>query len=290
MRGAEPQRQTYWDWRAAGNFIGGGAGTGLLFFTAIAAQHDPVWLKGELLALLLIAAGLGCVGLELGRPLRGVNVFFRPNTSWMSREAITAIALFPIAFASVVLNLSALGLVAAALGLFFLYCQSRILNAAKGIPAWREPAIVNLIVATGLTEGASLFVIVAALASHRVGWAVATMGLLIVVRLLVWLIYCNRLTRPGAAPKGTAEVLNRLRSPLAVAGHVLPFAILLIPLFLPRGGNLPVVVAALLALGGGWYLKFAIITRAAYDQGFAILRVPARTPGYSRTGVKPGWG
>jgi phenylacetyl-CoA:acceptor oxidoreductase subunit 2 len=30
----------------------------------------------------------------------------------------------------------------ALLGVLFLYCQGRILQAAKGIPAWREPKIV----------------------------------------------------------------------------------------------------------------------------------------------------
>ena len=52
---------------------------------------------------------------------------------------------------------------------------------------------------------------------------------------------------------------------------------------------------ALLALAGiavaasGWLFKLALITRIAYTQGFALQHVPARTPGYSHPGVKPGW-
>jgi DMSO reductase anchor subunit len=45
---------------------------------------------------------------------------------------------------------------AALLGVLFLYCQGRILQASKGIPAWREPKIVPLILATGFVEGAGL--------------------------------------------------------------------------------------------------------------------------------------
>ena len=48
---------------------------------------------------------------------------------------------------------------AAALALVFVYCQARILQAAKGIPAWREPLLVPLIVITGVTEGAGLFLL-----------------------------------------------------------------------------------------------------------------------------------
>ena len=33
--GPAPWRQTNWDWRAAGNFIFGGAGGGLIVFTAL---------------------------------------------------------------------------------------------------------------------------------------------------------------------------------------------------------------------------------------------------------------
>ena len=33
--GPEPWQQRSWDWRAAGNFIGGGVGTGLIVFAAL---------------------------------------------------------------------------------------------------------------------------------------------------------------------------------------------------------------------------------------------------------------
>jgi hypothetical protein len=38
----------------------------------------------------------------------------------------------------------------------FLYCQARILRAAMGIPAWRGPWVVPLIVVSGLAEGGAL--------------------------------------------------------------------------------------------------------------------------------------
>ena len=41
-----------------------------------------------MLALALVAAGLGAVWLEIGRPLRAIHVFFNPCTSWMTREVL----------------------------------------------------------------------------------------------------------------------------------------------------------------------------------------------------------
>jgi phenylacetyl-CoA:acceptor oxidoreductase subunit 2 len=36
------------------------------------------------------------------------------------------------------------------------------------------------------------------------------------------------------------------------------------------------VIAGLLALATGWYLKFVLVTRAAYNQGFALPQLPTR--------------
>ena len=49
------------------------------------------------------------------------------------------------------------------------------------------------------------------------------------------------------------------------------------------------VLGGLLTFAGGWVFKFALITRAAYNQGFAILHTPARGAGTPGVGAKPGW-
>ena len=84
MRGVEPELQPFWDARAAGNFIGGGTGSGLLLWTAIAASgHGTETTPTLLIALACIGVGLFCVWMEIGRPLRALNVFFHARTSWM---------------------------------------------------------------------------------------------------------------------------------------------------------------------------------------------------------------
>ena len=96
--------------------------------------------------------------LEIGRPTRALHVFFNPRTSWMSREAFVATLLFPAGLAAAA-GLAPFAWLSALLALAFVYCQARILKAARGIPAWREPLVVPLIVTTGLAEGGGLFLL-----------------------------------------------------------------------------------------------------------------------------------
>jgi phenylacetyl-CoA:acceptor oxidoreductase subunit 2 len=287
VRGAGPQLQTHWDWRAAGNFIGGGSGSGLFCFAALAAWQDESWLwRGGPLGLALVTAGLAGVGLELGRPLRALHVFRRPRTSWMSREAIAASALLVVGVLAVALALPALALAAAGFGFLMLYCQARLLRAARGIPAWREARIVPLIIVTGLTEGGGLLVALGARTPVPT-WAVPAVLVLTAGRLAVLSAYTSRLTRAGAAPRGTVRVLSQVRLPLIVTGHVLPGACLLAAL--ATGAAWLAAAGGTLVATSGWYLKFILVTRAAYTQGFALAHLPARTPSYAGPGVKPGW-
>jgi phenylacetyl-CoA:acceptor oxidoreductase subunit 2 len=288
MRGIEPERQPHWDWRAAANFIGGGSGAGLFVLTvAIAQMEGGWWLRVGAGAPLLVLGGLGGVASELGRPLRALNVFRRPQTSWMSREAIAAAAFVPASIAAVVLRIPTIAWVAALFGLALLYCQARMLKAAKGIPAWRDPAVVPLVVATGLVEGGGVFVIVAAAVATPPAAALLALFALTAARLLAWRAYRAHVRAPGAAPGKTVRTLDRIRVPVEVGGHWLPLALLAIALV--ARSPLAACVGALSALGAGWLLKLSLITRAAYNQGFAITRAPARSPGFSRPGIKPGW-
>ena len=94
--GPNPWHQAHWDARAAGNFIGGGVGTGLIVATAAGGATGGALTALLLVALAFVGFGLLCVWLEIGRPLRALNVFINPRTSWMSREAFVGALLFPV--------------------------------------------------------------------------------------------------------------------------------------------------------------------------------------------------
>ncbi len=290
MRGVEPWHQRPWDWRAAVQFICGGMGTGLLFFTGLAALQDSAWLwRTGSLALALVGLGLFFVWIKLGRRLRALFVFLNPRTSWMSREAFLSVLVVTGGLASMGFGSPALGLIAALLALGYLYAQARILKESRGIPAWREPWIVPVIVATGLTEGAALLLIAMAVFGSGGVWLTAVLVLLTGARLWVWSRYRAALSVPTAAPLRTVEVLDNAHQTLVLVGHFLPLAAAAGAALLPGGEAILGIMAGAAALFGGWYMKFTIIARAAYNQGFAIARAPARAPGLAGPGSKPGW-
>lgn len=272
--GPDPWHQTSWDWRAAGNFVCGGAGAGLIVFAALCGARDIAQAALVLAGLALVGLGLLFVALELGRPLRALNVFRNPVTSWMGREAWTATALFPVGLAAA-WGVTGLVWAAAALALFFVHCQGRLLQAARGIPAWREPLLAPLVVTTGLAEGGGLFF--AGAPWHGAGtlWLLVGFGALVLARILVWLAYRRNLA-DTLAP-GANAALDRAGRVLQVAGTLAPLALVVVAAFLPGPGS-PwlAAVAGAAAAASGMVVKFAIVTEAGFNQGFALAHVPVR--------------
>ena len=154
-------RQTFWDVRAAMNFILGGMSSGLAVVAYVA------WAIGLLadafLPWFFAAAALGMgIGLlfvfaEIGRKSRFLYVLRRPQSSWMTRETYAVVVFYPAVVADLFWPSPALHAVAAIAAAAFLVCQARILHAGKGIPAWRvDPLVPWMLVATGLYEGVAL--------------------------------------------------------------------------------------------------------------------------------------
>jgi phenylacetyl-CoA:acceptor oxidoreductase 27-kDa subunit len=295
MNGVAPWLQKNWDWRAAANFMAGGAGSGLIIITGLAglagAQLWPLLLIG----LGLIAAGLLAVWHEIGRPWRFLNVLRAANSSWMTREAMVAGPLFAAGFAAVLLAPSptAVGfsIAAAALALGFLYSQARIVQASKGIPTWRQREIVPVIVATGLAEGAGLFLVAAALlpaAAPLAGPAALGLLVLLAARIIAWRVYDAALRARGAPTRALAA-LERLRPTFEIGGHLVPAVFLAGGWLLPAIAGPAFALAGVIAFAAGWAFKHTLITRAAFTQGFAVTHMPARGAGTAGPGLKPGW-
>jgi phenylacetyl-CoA:acceptor oxidoreductase 26-kDa subunit len=282
-----PWHQTNWDWRAAFNFIGGGTGTGLLIAGAFAGHAAYAGLA--LGALACVAFGLFWVWMEIGKPWRAINVVFHPQTSWMTRESLVAGPLFVFALAAAWTRATWLMVATAVLAALFLYCQARILKASKGIPAWREPAIVPLVIATGVAEGTGL-AIVALVATGNLAsrWLIAALVVMLVVRDLMWRQYRRALVRRGA-PKGALEVLGGIDLSFSLAGNWGPVVLLLAAIPEYGAANALALLAGIAAMATGWYLKFTIVARAAFNQGFALPALPIRGRGTRVEGTKPGW-
>jgi phenylacetyl-CoA:acceptor oxidoreductase subunit 2 len=277
--------QTHWDWRAAGNFAGGGAGAGVFLYAAAVGSTSALL---GLLGAALVAGGLLCVWFEIGRPWRALNVFRHARSSWMTREAIVAPLLLSSAVAGV-WHASHLTLrLSAALALAYLYCQARMLNGGRGIPAWRHPRVVPLLLATGVAEGSGLGIFAQRLLESGAppDWAPWLLAGLVLARMLAFAAYRRGVATVGA-PRRALEELARFGRTFgwvdagAAAAAVLGAA----------GSRYAWLsgAAGLIAAGAGWWLKYTLVVRAAFNQGFELPMTPVRGAGSTRAGARPGW-
>lgn len=248
--------QKHWDARAAANFVFGGTGSGLLVAGALSSLNNDFLVETS---LALIALGLGAVWLEIGRKLRALHVFFNPLTSWMTRESFAAALVFALGLSFLLLHKDLLlyGTAIAAAG--FLGCQAMILRAAKGIPAWRAPQTVPLIVATGLAEGAG-----AALFFSTGTETLLLFSFAVAARVLAWVHYRRAVKNAAMARAGAL---------LVWLGSTVP--LLLLVLF-ARSPSWAAPLAGSAALAAGWWLKYVLVTRASVNQGFSLPHLPVR--------------
>lgn len=284
-----PRQQRNWDWRAAANFIAGGAGGGLLLFNSLVSVDPDVIRAAILLGLMLIGGGLTCVWFEIGRPWRALNVYRHFATSWMTREAVVALVLFACGGLALLTVQPQLVTLTGILGLAFLYSQARILAANKGIPTWRHPRSISLMMATGLAEGAGFLACVVSLSPIPIGpWALIFLVVLIAARAYFWKMYLASLVADGA-PEGALKVLNGMASRFVLVGHVLPALAVAAALVGTPGRAGLVFFAGITVVASGWMLKYTLVRRAAFTQGLALLHLPVRGGGPAGPAVKPGW-
>ena len=278
--GPDPRQQTSWDARAATNFIGGGIGSGLVAFAAFSGATGTALTLTIIAGLAFVAVGLACVFAEIGRPLRAVNVLFHLRRSWMAREALVAPLLFIAGAAAAITGASEFAWAAAALALTFVYCQARILRAAKGIPAWRDPLLTPFIVATSLAEGAGAFWLCAMHHGAGTRTLLVAFGGLVVLRLVAWLAYRRSVAANIAAAASTA--LGRAGTVLQLTGTLLPLVLVTIAASGVGGATLTLslaAVAGLAAIVAGAWVKATLVLRAGFNQGFALPHLPVRGVG-----------
>ncbi len=271
-------RQTFWDYRAAMNFILGGMSSGLAILAWLAHSSGAIDTGRlhviNLFAAFLMAIGLFFVFLKIGRKARFLNVLLRPHSSWMTRETWCVALFYPAVAAGFLWPHPVIDLIAALSAAAFLVCQARILYASKGIPTWRAPLIPSMLVATGLFEGLGLF----ALLDGRVaGLALAGLALA-VVNARLWRRYLLTAREEGIGPLSRHD-LAVIAKPLLVLGHVAPALLFALCLVLPQSAATLAALAGAAAVAGGVLWKFVMITRACHQQGFALPMMPQRGSG-----------
>ena len=108
------------------------------------------------------------------------------------------------------------------------------------------------------------------------------------LREVAWRVYVGNLRRVGA-PARSLDVLQAFTPSLLIGGAVLPLVLIVAGALIPIPAPLLFTAAGLIGAATGVALKFMLVTRASYNQGFALEHTPVRGSGTAGPGVKPGW-
>lgn len=148
-------------------------------------------------ALLLVVGGFCASTLHLANPRNAWRSLARWRTSWLSREALGALVLMPVAFGYIVLHAmraAAAATLAVAVVLdttawVLLYCTAMIYASLKPIRQWHTLRVPLVLALLAHASGSLLVVCAqAASATDVAGWSVAAL-LLFVAALVVKLEY-----------------------------------------------------------------------------------------------------
>ena len=277
--------QTFWDMRAAMNFIMGGMTAGLVLLAGLACLAGDLTEQALLGINLAAGAGMGlglfCVFLKIKQKRRFLYVLLRPQSSWMTRETCFVGLFYPALLAEVIWPQPALHLLVALAAAGFLWTQAMILYAAKGIPAWRVSLMPWMLVATGLFEGAGLLIIAGAMFPDYIqaGDLALVIGLVLALsNAMLWHDFRTKAAARGIPPLARRS-LDKVTPVLHILGHTLPAVLFGIAILTGINNPFLLATAGVGAVGGGVLWKNNVITQASYQQGFALPMVPQRGSG-----------
>jgi phenylacetyl-CoA:acceptor oxidoreductase subunit 2 len=202
----------------------------------------------------------------------------RPQSSWMSREVWAVGMLYPLIAANFLWSSPQLWLATGFAGAAFLFCQARILYAAKGIPAWRVPLIPALVIASGLTEGAGAAMLaLTTLGQTMLPPALALLSLILVpATAALWYIYVRRAPQ-NRIPAMARDVLTGITDVLLMWWAVAAVILLACLLLAPPPAYFAFAGIMLIATGAIW--KTMVIVHASHQQGFVLPQAPGRGSG-----------
>lgn len=190
-----------------------GAGLGLLVWLVgrDAFSPDPLT-RTQGLQMLAVAVGFTTAGLisstlHLANPKNAWRAFSQFRTSWLSREGVFALCLFPVALlyalclASPALSSlrSIVGAVLVLLALAVLYCTGMIYACLKTVPRWHTKLVPAAYILLGLASGVLVGLAVETLMGRVVAVGASRIAVsLLLSALAIKLLYFWRFRAPRA--------------------------------------------------------------------------------------------
>ncbi|MDX1605664.1 MAG: DmsC/YnfH family molybdoenzyme membrane anchor subunit [Candidatus Competibacterales bacterium] len=195
--------------------VSAGAGYGLLALTVLLAWLGAQGMPGGLLvagigALALITLGLLVSTRHLANPRNAWRAFSRFRSSWLSREAVFAVLLYPFALAWLALAgwqgthgpaVDLLGLASALLALVTVYCTGMIYACLRTIRQWHNPLVPVNYLLLALASGALLLAAILATTGSANSGTAETIALALLVSAgLGKALYYHWIGPPQQAP------------------------------------------------------------------------------------------
>lgn len=119
--------------------------------------------------------------------------------------------------------------------------------------------------------------LIEALRAPAAGWAWLAFSVLLLLRLVLWSAWRKRLQTAAAAMESLGAIDAAGRHLQASSFAALAAALVVLASPLGDAGQQGLQAAAgVLALAGGLWFKFTLVTRAAYTQGFTLPHLPVR--------------
>ena len=202
-----------------------GAGQ-LLGFTQTLTVNQQIIIG--LMAMVLVSIGLVSSTMHLANPKNAWRSFSRFRTSWLSREAVFAILLYPVAglyAAAIFWQWSGINILAGLsmiLALVTLFTTSMIYASLKTIRQWHTPMVPALFMAYALISGGLLFLAVSALFVVLKPQLLAVVMGLVIITLALKLVYFFWQGKPQGATIQTATGFSQASVRLLDAGHSAP--------------------------------------------------------------------
>ena len=202
-----------------------GAGQ-LLGFTQTLTVNQQIIIG--LMAMVLVSIGLVSSTMHLANPKNAWRSFSRFRTSWLSREAVFAILLYPVAglYAVAIFwqwpGVNILAGLSMILALVTLFTTSMIYASLKTIRQWNTPMVPALFMAYALISGGLLFLAVDAFFGTLKPQLQAVVMGLVVITLALKLVYFFWQGKPQGATIQTATGFSQASVRLLDAGHSAP--------------------------------------------------------------------
>ena len=216
--------------------VSSGTGLGLLALLVLAdlshwigPSDDRRFALDGVVALALITAGLLSSTFHLANPKNAWRSLSRFRTSWLSREAVFALALYPVALAYLLLvyagTAGAIRVVAGVITLLLawitLYCTGMIYASLKPIPQWHTPLVPVAYVVLGHYGGALLLLALRGSRGHGADAAFlhSALAWLAAAAVIKAIYYLRMRRREPRSTINTATGVSRARVRLLDVGH-----------------------------------------------------------------------